>query len=158
MSHIKTRMIEFIEFKGISKYKFYKETRMTRGVLESSSGITEDNIAKFIAYYPDVNLDWLIRGIGEKEKSKKETISNEVASPSVADIPIESDTVENENLLKDRILNLLVNDKDIQDAFKLFVGKEINMYASKKLMSLIKDEDFFRIITDYLQELSSQQS
>ncbi|WP_438712650.1 hypothetical protein ACSTS3_10500 [Aquimarina muelleri] len=156
MSCIKSRMLEFIESKGISKYKFYKETGMTRGVLESKSGITEDNITKFIAYYPNVNLDWLIRGIGEREINTFKSKTDSNTSHDLLPLPIE-DTQE-AVLLKDRILNLLVNDKDIQDAFKLFIGKEINLYASKKLMNLVKDEDFFRIIANYLQDLSSKQN
>jgi hypothetical protein len=43
----------------VSKYKFYQESGITRGVLDKESGISEDNIAKFIAYAPEVDLSWL---------------------------------------------------------------------------------------------------
>lgn len=65
ISSIKTRIIEYLDFKGITKYEFYKESKITRSVLDKNSGISEDNIIKFIAYDPAINLDWLIKGEGE---------------------------------------------------------------------------------------------
>ncbi|KGO88416.1 peptidase S24 [Flavobacterium rivuli WB 3.3-2 = DSM 21788] len=38
---------------------------MTRGVLDKETGISEDNIAKFLAYAPNVNAIWLITGAGK---------------------------------------------------------------------------------------------
>ncbi len=64
-SPIKQRMLEVLENKGLSKYAFYKDSGMTRGVLDKKSGISEDNIAKFVAYFEDVNLVWLVTGAGE---------------------------------------------------------------------------------------------
>ena len=37
--------------------------------MESKTGITEDILAKFISIYPEVNLEWLINGVGEVFKS-----------------------------------------------------------------------------------------
>jgi hypothetical protein len=59
ISPIKNKILQYIEYKGISKYKFYQESGITRGVLDKESGISEDNIAKFIAYAPEVDLSWL---------------------------------------------------------------------------------------------------
>lgn len=61
-SPIKQRIIETLENKGVSKYQFYKESGITRGVLDKDSGISEDNIAKFIAHFPDIDTHWLITG------------------------------------------------------------------------------------------------
>ncbi|ALJ05147.1 hypothetical protein APS56_08425 [Pseudalgibacter alginicilyticus] len=74
-SPIKKRILQYIEYKHISKYKFYQETGITRGVLDKDSGISEDNIAKFIAYDKTINLEWLLTGVGEM--IKRETVSNE---------------------------------------------------------------------------------
>ncbi len=63
-SLIKRNILKYIDFKGISKYNFYKNTGITRGVLDQNTGISEENIAKFIAYFPEVNIEWLITGIG----------------------------------------------------------------------------------------------
>jgi Peptidase S24-like len=64
-SHIKTRILEYIDFKGITKYEFYKRSKITRSVLDKDSGISEDNITKFLAYDPNVSLHWLIKGEGD---------------------------------------------------------------------------------------------
>lgn len=68
-SPIKKRILQIIDLKGISKYKFYQETGITRGVLDKNTGISEDNIAKFIAYFRDVDITWLLTGDGEMLKT-----------------------------------------------------------------------------------------
>lgn len=64
-SPIKQRILYFVEKLGISKREFYAEVGISRGTLESQSGITEDVMAKFIATYPQVNIQWLITGLGD---------------------------------------------------------------------------------------------
>lgn len=76
ISPIKDRILQYIEYLGISKYKFYKKSGITRGVLDKTSGICEENIAKFVVAYPGVSLDWLMLGNGPIEKSKSNYILN----------------------------------------------------------------------------------
>lgn len=64
-SPIKQRILYFIDSLGISKRSFYVKTGISRGTLESKSGITEETMAKFIASYPNINPIWLISGAGE---------------------------------------------------------------------------------------------
>lgn len=64
-SPIKSRMLQYIKEKGITRYAFYKETGMSRGILDQPTGISEDNLACFIKYAPEVSLEWLICGQGE---------------------------------------------------------------------------------------------
>ncbi|TSE11281.1 hypothetical protein [Aquimarina algiphila] len=143
MSSIKKRMLEYIAAKGITKYKFYKETGITRGVLDSKSGITEDNILKFISYYPDVNLNWLIKG--ELKVSDSTTISKP------KEVILQENDVDEK--LKDKLIRLITVDEEIQSAFKYIIGKEINTFASQKLLELIKDDKFYDIISSYLTGL-----
>lgn len=63
-SPIKQKILRFLEAKGVSHYEFYKNSGVTRGVLTQPSGISEENIARFLAYAPEVNPTWLLRGIG----------------------------------------------------------------------------------------------
>ena len=65
ISPVKDRILYYIENLSISKREFYSKTGISRGTLESPTGITEDTLAKFIAIYPEVSLEWLIRGEGE---------------------------------------------------------------------------------------------
>lgn len=79
-SPIKERILQHLDNKGISKYKFYQESGITRGVLDKTSGISEDNIAKFIAYSPEVNPTWLLTGEGSMYLHEKLSMVEEQRS------------------------------------------------------------------------------
>lgn len=63
-SPIKQNILLYLANKGVTPYEFYKISGVTRGILQQSNGISEDNIARFLAYAPDVNIEWLITGKG----------------------------------------------------------------------------------------------
>ena len=56
--------MQYLATKGTTPYEFYKKSGVTRGVLNQNNGISEENIARFLAYAPDVNVEWLITGRG----------------------------------------------------------------------------------------------
>jgi hypothetical protein len=78
ISPIKQRILLFVDSLKVSKRKFYEKTGISRGTLESKTGITEDIMAKFIATYPNINLYWLIKGDGEMviDQSNSDTLNN----------------------------------------------------------------------------------
>ncbi len=93
MSSIKERILYFIKEKGYSKSEFYRLTGITRGVLDKESGLTEANIAKFIAAFPEVQLNWLIKGVGfvqsqDIAQSDSVSESNEQYSLSYNMVPL----------------------------------------------------------------------
>jgi hypothetical protein len=65
ISPIKSRILQFIEYLGISKREFYLKTNISRGTLESNTGITEDTLAKFFAVFKDADPVWIILGVGK---------------------------------------------------------------------------------------------
>lgn len=69
-SLVKQNILQVIEIKGITKYEFYKKTRITRGVLDQNNGMSEENIARFLAYFTDIDANWLVTGKGEMTKRK----------------------------------------------------------------------------------------
>lgn len=69
-SIIKQKILLYLAEKGISAYEFYKKTGVTRGILTQDNGISEDNLARFLVYAPDVNLDWLLRDKGDMLRTK----------------------------------------------------------------------------------------
>ncbi|MFT4073492.1 MAG: hypothetical protein QM654_16400 [Dysgonamonadaceae bacterium] len=79
ISPIKQRILYFVDTLNISKRDFYSIIGVSRGTLESKTGITEDVVAKFIAVYKQVNIEWLITGKGkmlnEDSKSTNESSS-----------------------------------------------------------------------------------
>ena len=54
--------MEFVEKLPISKRDFYARTGISRGTLESKTGITEDTITKFFATYPSVDTLYILTG------------------------------------------------------------------------------------------------
>ena len=68
-SHIKEKILQYLDYKGISKYKFYQETGITNGILSQSNGLSEENTLKFLNYYRDISAEWLLRGEGSMLKN-----------------------------------------------------------------------------------------
>lgn len=67
-SIIKQNILQYLDFKGISKYEFYQKTGVSNGVLSQKSGLSEDNTLRFISYYSDVSPEWLLTGKGSMLK------------------------------------------------------------------------------------------
>ena len=63
-SIIKQKILQYLDCKGISKYKFYQETGITNGILSQSNGLSEENTFKFLSTYRDISLNWLFYGEG----------------------------------------------------------------------------------------------
>ncbi len=87
-SPIKQNILLYLAQKGVSTYEFYKESGVTRGILQQNNGISEDNIAKFLAYAPDVSVEWLITGRGDMfsamPEKRQEKSSEEEKKPEVS--------------------------------------------------------------------------
>lgn len=60
----KDRILQFIDYKGVSKNKFYIETGISNGILDKKSGLSMDTIEKFYSTYPEINPEWLLTGQG----------------------------------------------------------------------------------------------
>ena len=83
----KDRILQFIEYKGISKNKFYNETGISNGILDKKSGLSMDTIEKFYSTYPEINPEWLLTGKGEMLKSGN-TNTEASKEESVKGIPL----------------------------------------------------------------------
>lgn len=101
-SPIKQRILHFADTLGISKRDFYTQIGVSRGTLESNTGITEDIITKFITIFPTVSIEWLMTGDGEmyktttkdfakmQEKNDNFSIFNQIGNKGIPLIPIEA--------------------------------------------------------------------
>lgn len=79
-SPIKQRILQFVEYKNVSKREFYAKTGISRGTLDNNSGITEDILSKIFAIFPEISPNWLLTGegsmlIGEKIHQNTDNIS-----------------------------------------------------------------------------------
>lgn len=83
-SQIKQKILLYLSQQGVSPYEFYKKTGVTRGILTQNNGINEDNLARFLAYAPDISLEWLLMGEGEMLKSSVSNGAEESKGVAVA--------------------------------------------------------------------------
>lgn len=99
---IKRKFLQILKDKGVSEYKFYKESGVSRGTLSNSSGMNEDSITKFFAYFPDIDANVIfntnrkypeeidsnakVSGIQSEIKRGEENILTEVLLHQIEDL------------------------------------------------------------------------
>ncbi len=74
LAPIKQRIIQFIDFKGFEKKKFFESLAISASNFRSQSLFSEaggDVIAKISSHYPEINPEWLLSGNGPMFKSDK---------------------------------------------------------------------------------------
>lgn len=86
---IRKRILEYIDNKGISKYKFYQEIGVSNGFLDKDGSIGSDKCEKISYQYQDLNLDWLITGKGNMLKSEEKQ-EERVPYKGIPLIPVEA--------------------------------------------------------------------
>lgn len=92
----KERILEYIDYKGISKQVFFKETGLKRGFLDADklhTSIPDTFIATIVAKYPEIDLSWLLTGRGSMLKT-------ESASPMGEQVVVKEEEKRSELPLK----------------------------------------------------------
>lgn len=86
-SLIKQNISQYLSVKGVSDYEYYKTSGTTRGILGQNNGISEDNIARFLAYAPDINYEWLLTGKGPmlKPTTEESQVTTQPSTPTAKD-------------------------------------------------------------------------
>lgn len=70
----KEKIKQYLDYKGISKNRFYTETGFSVGFLDSGKSLGADKVKIIINTYPDLNINWLI--LDEGPMIKQETNSS----------------------------------------------------------------------------------
>jgi len=65
---ITERILQLLKLKSITKYKFCKDLGLSNGFLDKPREISTDKYANILAYFPDVNPEWLLTGSGSTLK------------------------------------------------------------------------------------------
>jgi phage repressor protein C with HTH and peptisase S24 domain len=64
------RVREYLDYKGITKYKFCNDLGFSNKFLDNSSNMGTDKACKILHYYPDLNSEWLLTGSGSMIKEE----------------------------------------------------------------------------------------
>ncbi|MGL5682667.1 MAG: hypothetical protein ACRDDZ_06355 [Marinifilaceae bacterium] len=76
ISILKERILQYLDFKGITKYECYQKTGITNGVFSQKNGLSEDNLLRFLSYYKEINHTWLLTGTGDMERVSSSSNNN----------------------------------------------------------------------------------
>ncbi len=121
ISKIKSRILQYAEYKGFSKRKIYIESNIANGTLDKKSGLSEDSIEKFISTFTDVNANWLVTGQGEMLKSS----------------PVENNLIVPDNKYGTKSLERTYDEQNIP---------MFNAFATASVISLFKDTNSLEIV------------
>lgn len=78
----KEKILKYLDYKGVSKNKFYTQTGLSVGFLDSGSSLGVDKLKIIIDNYHDFNLEWFIYGRGEivKNENVEKNIPENIAA------------------------------------------------------------------------------
>ncbi|MNL24560.1 hypothetical protein D3C87_1459990 [compost metagenome] len=94
------RVKEFIDFKGITKYRFCQMLGFSNKFLDNTSNIGTDKAGKIIHHFPDLNPEWLLTGNGNMLKPG--ILNEERASYTKIDQEDSEDTLNYKDLAEAR--------------------------------------------------------
>lgn len=144
ISPIKQRILFFAGTLGISKRDFYAKIGVSRGTLESKTGITEDVVTKFFATYPEVSVEWLMTGRGEMLKN----------SPSCKEKKQEnSDLVEKiPEVSYNSAIGKPYYDVDFLGGFNEIVNSQVSIPTNNIVIQGFEKADFWCNVTGHSME------
>lgn len=120
----KRRILQFIEYKGIGITNFFKKTGIKRGFLDTDkldSSVSDMFLAKIIAVFPELNIEWLLTGEGEMLREEGivqqalNNVSSTITQNQTINVPKDYEQLKKENKrltqensgLKDKIISLM---------------------------------------------------
>jgi hypothetical protein len=131
------RMKIYLEYKGISKYSFYKTTGFSNKFLDNSSNMGTDRAEIILRYYPDINPEWFITGSGEMLKTNRTDLQNTSLVP-IAQVPDGNGKDTNNNYIVrentqtiDKLLSRLENQSEEIGRLKTII-EELQAQGSYK--------------------------
>jgi transcriptional regulator len=73
---IQERILQYLEYKRVTPYKFCKDLEFPMGSLNKRGSIGTDKYLKIIKYYRDLNPEWLLSGEGTMLKDEQAPQAN----------------------------------------------------------------------------------
>lgn len=86
MNAVKNRLVEFVNYKGISKREFCRSIDVSATYLASDTDISIDKVVKILTVYPEININWLILGGGNMIVDLTPAFVRGMANAHIADM------------------------------------------------------------------------
>lgn len=154
------RIFQIIEYKGITKNKFYKETELSNGFLDKVKDIGVSKLEKIVGAYPEINPEWLISGKGSMLRIDQinYSINEKLLTDKKYSALSEIDFIKEKSpeILKNENKIFMINYRQrLSDSLQLLFSicnalKYLQYKFSKKEIDSIKYfESFFETIEDF---------
>lgn len=125
MKTIQERILEYLEFKGITPYRFCKDLGLSMGYLDKKGAIGTDKYLKIIEYYSDLSPQWVLmekgKMIRESSFSVENNYFNEPPSEPYGKKSSEIDYLKNEVQMQQEIIKGLQRENDL---LRMMIPKE----------------------------------
>lgn len=133
---VKKRLLEYLEYKQITQYEFCKKAKLANGFFKSGDHISSKSLERITDIYDDLNLVWLLQGVGEKLLPQKQNPKKYVISET--DIFYQMAREDND---------------DLKEVHKRFMEAIQNSEPEKFFYYL---EDYFIVKNKYINSLEEQ--
>ncbi|AMD85414.1 hypothetical protein SAMN05444369_11051 [Capnocytophaga haemolytica] len=127
----KDRILQFIDYKEFSIKTFLEKTGIKRGFLDTdkrNATVADVYLAKIIAVFPELNLEWLVTGKGEMLKPAPVTIMQNGNTNAANNVSGKVRKIEQNVEYSNKELIEIIREKDKQIAEK---DKQINKLLDK---------------------------
>ena len=117
---IQERILQLLEKKEITPYKFCKDLGFSMGYLDKRGAIGTDKYLKIIKYFPEISPMWLLSGEGDMLKSElneQKFSNNDKYTASLEKINA---------LQEDKIANLEKTIKELKSKLQKTIAKQEN--------------------------------
>ena len=117
---IQERILQLLEKKEVTPYKFCKDLSFSMGYLDKRGAIGTDKYLKIIKYFPEISPMWLLSGEGDMLKSElneQKFSNNDKYTASLEKINA---------LQEDKIANLEKTIKELKSKLQKTIAKQEN--------------------------------
>jgi hypothetical protein len=100
--NVRQRVLKFLEYKNISRTKFYRMAHLSNGFLDKEGAMSTANCEKIFEVFPDMNPEWLLTGNGAMVRVKDQqedtgTNAVEVLVDKLVELTAENALLKREN-------------------------------------------------------------
>ncbi len=134
-SPIKERIIQFIDYKNITKESFFQATGMSRSNFSGSNAGSEvggEKIVKILLTYPEINPYWLLLGQGSMTINGNTGHTQIGQTNTISRSPINTANIEELTRLKRENELLRKENSDVKEELLKAKDEIINLLKNKK--------------------------